>query len=78
MIVVDNLDDPLLDPDFVPCRDERCKIAYLHRDHTMTLTKSRLLTCCPLCGGALIRLPRRHARCAACPWKVITKRNTDA
>lgn len=67
--------DLMLDPDFRPCRNERCKLERLHAEHEDTVGKrGSQLRFCPLCKSSLCKLPRKRARCSnpVCNWRGTT------
>jgi hypothetical protein len=57
--------DPLDDPAFVPCREERCTIPTLHRAHA-NVGAGRQIKRCPLCNVRLVREPFKWAKCPRC------------
>jgi ribosomal protein S27AE len=71
MIIIDNLDDPLLDESFEPCRDDRCSIDTLHAKHEVRWRQGRPTRQCPLCHrSSIIRVPRERMYCVSCSWEV--------
>lgn len=78
MIVLDHLDDPLLDPDFKPCRDERCAELTLHAEHNVPVGRGRQPRLCPICNSKIIRVPRKWASCSNCSWRINNQtKDTD-
>lgn len=64
------------DPSFIPCREERCSIFQLHRQHLVTgMVRGRQSKRCPNCGGKLTQAPRKNVRCQDCPWMIAATRN---
>jgi len=61
-------DDPLFDPTFVACRDERCTIVGLHHAHRVPVGRGRQCRACPVCNGPIVRIPRKRVSCSRCSW----------
>lgn len=64
--------------DYVPCRDDKCKIEGVHPAHPEEGTdRKTLIEQCPECGGDIIRLSakrgvRHRGMCARCDWRGST------
>jgi hypothetical protein len=62
-----------VDPDFEPCRDERCEIEDVHRAHRIRERSARRRrTSCPRCSGAVtyVRCGEQHERATCeCGWQ---------
>jgi hypothetical protein len=71
MIILDHPDDPLLDPGFEPCRDERCGIMGLHAAHRVGMKRGRQIRRCPVCNSEVVRVPRKRVSCSKCPWHIV-------
>lgn len=70
MIVLDDPDESLTDPNFVPCRDERCRNPGVHREHRIKRGRGKPSKHCPGCGALIVRKPGERAYCArACGWR---------
>ena len=59
--------DVLDEEGFTPCRDDRCDIEELHREHPIGRFQHRLV--CPWCKADLLKLKRLRARCSSCSWQ---------
>lgn len=71
MIIPDHPDDLLLDAQFTPCRDDRCKHEPLHAAHAVPMQRGRQTRRCPLCNAKIVRVPRKRASCSKCSWRVV-------
>ena len=62
-----------LDPDFEPCRDERCERVEIHRAHRFAPSRAnRDRTECPRCAGEVLYTHSdggRRAHCSSCSWR---------
>jgi len=77
MIIPDNLDDPLLNEQFVPCRDDRCKHEPLHAVHVVLVQRGRQTRRCPVCNAKITRVPRKRAYCSKCSWRVVNNQTEE-
>lgn len=58
------------DADFVPCRDDKCKIDRLHPAHPLPPDNRReVITLCPECEQPIIQLQHKRGMCSRCPWR---------
>jgi hypothetical protein len=68
--------DLLADPAFTPCREERCQTLGLHPAHVVPVGRGRQPRRCPVCNGAIVREPRKYARCTRCAWNLTVPTRT--
>lgn len=58
------------DDDFRPCRDDKCPIERVHREHPMPPdNRKKVITTCPDCDAALIALRGKRGICSRCSWR---------
>lgn len=72
--------DLLSNPNFKPCRRERCKVLGVHAEHT---ARKRKQEACPLCQGPLTatinrRGERQHCVDPDCGWGMTAKEQSEA
>lgn len=58
----------LTDEGFIACTDDRCRIVEVHPAHTEP--KPNRIDECPRkgCGGAVVMLRKKRAKCVKCGW----------